>query len=69
MDKFWELMEKNVLVSSMLAAGLVGTVMYLAITGQPIPEIIAALCGTVVGYFFGAKVQQAANNAALRRKS
>ena len=69
MDKFWELMEKNVLVSSLLAAGLVGAVIYLAVTGQPIPEIIAALCGTVVGYFFGAKVQQATNSAKARRVS
>lgn len=61
MDKFWELMEKNVLVSSLLAAGLVGAVIYLAVTGRPIPEIISALAGTVVGYFFGAKVQQAAS--------
>lgn len=69
MDKFWELMEKNVLVSSLLAAGLVGAVIFLAVTGKPIPEIIAALCGTVVGYFFGAKVQQATNSAAARRRS
>lgn len=59
MNKFWDLMEKNVLVSSLLAAGLVGTVVYLAIAGQEIPEIISALAGTVVGYFFGAKTQAA----------
>lgn len=69
MIKFWELMEKNVLVSSLLATGLVGAVIYLAVTGQEVPEIIAALCGTVVGYFFGAKVQQAASNAAMRHRS
>lgn len=60
MDKFWELMEKNVLVSSLLAAGLVGSVIYLAVTGQEIPEVIVGLAGTVVGYFFGAKVEAAA---------
>lgn len=69
MDKFWELMEKNVLVSSLLAVGLVGTVVYLGITGRPIPEVIVGLCGTVVGYFFGAKVQQATNSAKARRVS
>lgn len=69
MDKFWELMEKNVLVSSLLAAGLVGSVIYLAVSGQEIPEIISALAGTVVGYFFGAKVQQATNSAKIRRVS
>lgn len=60
MDKFWELMEKNVLVSSLLAAGLVGAVIYLAVSGQPIPEVIVGLAGTVVGYFFGAKTQAVA---------
>lgn len=68
MSEFWRLMEKNVLVSSLLAVGLVSTVIYLAVTAQPIPEIIAALAGTVVGYFFGAKVQQTIHANAARRK-
>jgi hypothetical protein len=52
--KFWQLFEKNVIISGALALALVGVVVYLAATGQPIPEIVAGLAGTVIGYFFGA---------------
>jgi len=53
MDKFWELFEKNVVISGALGLALGGAVIYLAITGQPIPEFLAGLAGTAVGYFFG----------------
>jgi hypothetical protein len=52
--KFLDLFEKNVIISGTLAIALVGVVVYLAATGQPIPEVIAGLAGTVCGYFFGA---------------
>lgn len=54
MNKFWDLFEKNVVISGALALGFCGAVIYLGVTGQPIPEILAAMAGTVVGYFFGA---------------
>jgi len=54
MSKFWELYEKNVVISGVLAVLLVFAVVYLAVTGQPIPEVLAGLTGTVIGYFFGA---------------
>lgn len=53
-NKFWDLFEKNVVISGLLALGLGGAVVYLAVAGQPIPEVLAGLTGTVVGYFFGA---------------
>lgn len=68
MDKFWELMEKNVLVSSTIAVGMVGTACYMWATGQPLPPAMEAALMLVLGYFLGAKVQQAANSAAARRK-
>lgn len=53
MNKFWELFEKNVVISGALAVVMFGVVGYLAVTGQPIPEVVAGLAGTVAGYFFG----------------
>lgn len=58
--KFWDLFEKNVIISGALAAMMFGVVGYLAVTGQPIPEVIAGLAGTVCGYFFGAGKARAA---------
>lgn len=69
MDKFWELMEKNVLVSSAIAVVLVGTSCYMWATGQVLPPAMEAALMLVLGYFLGAKIQQAANNAAARRRS
>jgi hypothetical protein len=63
MAKFWELYEKNVIISGALALMMFGVVGYLAVTGQPIPEVIAGLTGTVCGYFFGAGKAQAALRA------
>lgn len=64
MNKFWELLEKSVIVSGILAIAVVGAIVYLAVVGQPIPEILTALGGTIVGFFFGAKKQQVAAYAA-----
>jgi len=62
MSKFWDLFEKNVVISGILGLMLCGAVVYLAVTGQQVPEILAGLAGTVVGYFFGAGKAQTAVN-------
>jgi hypothetical protein len=54
MSKFWDLYEKNVIISGVLGLALAGAVIYLAVSGQEIPEVLAGLAGTAVGYFFGA---------------
>lgn len=60
MAKFWEMLKESVIISGLLALIVIGVVAYLAVTGQPIPEIIAAITGTIVGYFFGAGKVRAA---------
>lgn len=58
MEKFWELLKENVLVSSVIAVGLVGTSCYMWATGQPLPAALEAALMLVLGYFLGAKAQQ-----------
>ena len=58
MDKFWELMEKNVLISSIIAVALVSTSCYMWATGQVLPSAMEAALMLVLGYFLGAKAQQ-----------
>jgi len=36
-----------------------GVICYLAVVGRPVPEILAAIVGTIVGYYFGTKTTQA----------
>ena len=61
MSKFWELYEKNVVISGALALMIGGAAVYLAVTGQPIPDYLGAALSGILGYFFGAgKAKEAA---------
>lgn len=42
-------------IRDLIALALVGAVIYLSITGQPIPDILVGLAGTATGYYFAAK--------------
>jgi len=57
MDKFWDLLEQSVIVSGFVVVAVFGTVCYLAVTGQPIPEMMGDAALIIVGFFFGAKTQ------------
>lgn len=57
MDKFWALLKESVITQAAITLILICAVAYLACTGQEIPEIVQALAGLVVGYYFGSKVQ------------
>ena len=69
MNKFWDLLEESVIVSGIIALSCIGAVIYLSVTGQPVPDILVNICMVVVGFFFGGKVQQANTHLAntLRR--
>ena len=56
-DKFWMLLEKSTLTSGVLSVLLVGSVCYLAIVGKPIPDLLTVSTGTIMGFFFGVKVE------------
>ena len=60
MDKFYELLEKSVIVSGVVTIALVGTSCYLFAIQAPIPELLGYALTTILGFFFGAKVTQEA---------
>lgn len=62
MNRFWDLLANSTITQTVLSTVLVGAVVYLAVTGQDVPEILSALAGTAVGFFFGAKTTQAAQS-------
>ena len=64
MPKFWELLEQSVLVSGIIALSCIGAVVYLSVTGKPVPDILVNIAMIVVGFFFGGKVQRASDNTA-----
>jgi len=59
MQNFWVLLEKSVIVSGLIAVGVVGAIIYLACTAQPIPDLLGNSALIIIGFFFGAKTQRA----------
>ena len=60
---FWALLEKSVIVSGFIAVTVVGAIVYLSVTGQPIPELLGNAALIIIGFFFGAKTTDAGYRA------
>ena len=56
--RFVELLKSSVLIQGTMALVGFGAIVYLAIVGEPIPEILAALVGSMIGFYFGTKNRQ-----------
>jgi len=61
MESFWDLLEKSVIVSGIIAIAITFVLVYMSITGQPIPELVGNAALIIIGFFFGAKTQSNAN--------
>lgn len=59
MAQFWQLLKESVIVQGLVTLALVGTTCYLYATGKPVPDTLLSLDSLAIGFFFGAKVQQA----------
>lgn len=59
MQKFWELVKSSTIVQGLVTLALIGTACYLYATGQDVPNSLLQLNGLAMGFFFGAKAQQA----------
>lgn len=57
MEKFWEYMGESILVQALITVVLVLTICYLFLAGREVPDLLGALCGTVLGFWFGTKTQ------------
>jgi len=70
MHEFWDQFNKSTIMSGVLALIVMTAVIYLAVTGQPIPDVLAASASVIVGFFFGARSgQQAERVQQLNRKA
>lgn len=57
MDKFWELLAKSTIFQGLITLLLLVTMCYLWATGQEVPDGLIQSSTLVLGFFFGAKVQ------------
>ena len=63
MNRFWDLLEKSTIVSGMIALGVTGSIIFLAVTGQEIPELLGNAALIIIGFFFGSKTADAGYRA------
>lgn len=67
MSRFWDLLSQSVIVQGTVTLALIATVIFLAVTGQPIPELVSSATLLTLGFYFGSKSQQTINHQ-LRRQ-
>ena len=66
MSKFWDLLDKSVIVSGIVTVALVGVCCYLFAIQAPVPELLGYALTTILGFFFGSKVQKVAGARRLQ---
>ena len=54
---FWELMRQSVIVQALLTLFIWVTILYLYATGKVVPDTLLFAGSTILGFYFGAKVQ------------
>ena len=54
-DQFVELWESSSIIQGTMALACTGAIIYLAVTGREVPQLLGAIVMAVVGYYFGTK--------------
>ena len=57
MNEFVDLLRESVLTQFIVTILLVGVVVFLAVTGQAIPEVLSLALSAVLGFYFGSKAE------------
>lgn len=57
---FVELLRESVLVQGSIALIIIGTICYLYVTGQAVPNELLNILSLILGFYFGGKVQRQA---------
>lgn len=59
MEKFWQLLEDSVITQSVLTISVWAAILYLCVAGRDVPALLADGGWAILGFWFGAKSQQA----------
>jgi hypothetical protein len=59
MNKFWTLVEQSVILQAVLTLSIWGVVLYLVVSGRPIPDVLLGAANLVLGFYFGSKLAMA----------
>jgi hypothetical protein len=63
-----DLLDRSVIVQSLITLMLVGAVVYMALCEHPIPDVMQNLTWAVVSFWMGTKVEYGARELANRRE-
>jgi len=61
-DKFWELLERSILVQGTVTLALIATFCYMTAVGREVPEGFEQILILVVGFWFGTYSQKAVHS-------
>ena len=61
---FWDLLNKSIIVQSLVTFGLVAVTIYLYAVGKPVPEGLHTMAMTVLAFWMGSKVQYSIDETA-----
>ena len=61
MDRFWDLFQESVILQGLLTVSLWGAIITLTLQGREVPGVLLNAGTTVLGFWFGTKVQSAVN--------
>ena len=67
MTKFWDLVERSIIVQSVLPLAFGGAVIYLSVVGHEVPELLAHLTWACVSFWMGTKIQHAVDMNRVNR--
>jgi len=63
-NRFWDLFAESVIVQGLLTATIWVVIMALVLMGRDVPEMLVNVGYTIIGFWFGTKVQSAVNKVA-----
>lgn len=56
-DSFYQLLRDSVLVQATVTLMLIGTILYMYVVQEPVPDDLMSITMLVVGFWFGSKSQ------------
>lgn len=63
---FIDLWKSSALIQGTIALVSVGVISYLYITGSTVPDTLVSIVFTILGYYFGTKAQQKADEGIMK---
>lgn len=69
MDRFWDALYQSTIISGLLALAIWFAIIFMAVSGNPIPDILYFGGATVIAFFFGSKTGTAAERLRIARNN